>query len=76
MQPGEHSEGVRGAGGPPPPPEGEGRGSMCFNYQDATENLMLPYGEGEMVQSWMILIAMAFITISITGFLIKRLDNR
>jgi hypothetical protein len=50
---------------------------MCLNYPDAaTENLMLPYDDEKLLQSWGILIVIAFVTIMVTGYLIKRLDNR
>lgn len=60
----------------PRTPTDESNNTMCFNYPDATtENLMIPYSDEKLLQSWAILIAMAFITIMVTGFLIKRLDN-
>ncbi len=46
----------------------------CNNYPDAIRDLMLPYGDEKLAQSWFVLISMAVITIMITGFLIKRLD--
>ena len=50
--------------------------TMCFNYPDATEDLMLSYENEMMLKSWGILIAMALISLSITGILVKRLDRR
>ena len=47
---------------------------FCFNYPDATEDLMLPYRDKNLLQSWIILSAMALGTITLTGLLIKRLD--
>ncbi|MCJ7623437.1 MAG: FHA domain-containing protein [Anaerolineaceae bacterium] len=60
----------------PRTPIDESEKPMCLNYPDAaTENLMLSYDDEKLLQSWGILIVMAFITIMVTGFLIKRLDN-
>jgi ABC-type multidrug transport system ATPase subunit len=60
------------------PPSGgnQPRMSNCYNYPDATDDLMLPYDEDKLIQSWGILIGMALVTIVITGILIKRLDAR
>jgi hypothetical protein len=55
--------------------ENEADHPICFNYPDAKENLMLPYGDENLIQSWIILVAMAFISISVTGFLIRRLER-
>ncbi len=49
--------------------------TVCTNYPDATENLMLPYGDDQLVRSWGILVAQAFVTLTVTAVLIKRLDN-
>ncbi len=49
---------------------------MCFNYPDATDDLMLPYGDDKLMQSWVVLIAMAILSLTTTGILIKRLDRR
>ena len=51
-------------------------GIMCFNYADATEDLMLTYDDEMMLGSWGVLIAMAMISLTITGILIKRLDKK
>jgi ABC transport system ATP-binding/permease protein len=59
----------------PQAPSDESDRFVCVNYPDATENLMLPYGENELVKSWIILIAQAFITLAIAAILIRRLDN-
>jgi ABC-type multidrug transport system ATPase subunit len=59
----------------PRTPENEADHPICFNYPDATENLMLPYGDEILIQSWIILVAMAFISITFTGFLIRRLES-
>jgi hypothetical protein len=56
------------------PGNGPGRG-QCFHYPDATEDLMLPYGDENLIQSWIILIAIALVTISVAGILVKRLDS-
>ena len=59
----------------PQTPGNESTQFVCANYPDAGDNLMLPYGDDELVKSWIILIAQAFITLAITAALIKRLDN-
>jgi len=59
----------------PQTPLDESERLVCANYPDATENLMLPYGDDELLKSWGILIAQAFIALTITAILIKRLDN-
>jgi len=56
------------------PGNGLGRG-QCFHYPDAVEDLMLPYGDENLIQSWIILIAMALVTITVAGVLVKRLDS-
>jgi hypothetical protein len=56
-------------------PNDESEETVCANYPDVTENLMLPYGDDELMKSWGILIAQAFVTLTITAILIKRLDN-
>jgi hypothetical protein len=56
--------------------ETEADGLICFNYPDATEDLMLPYQEERLVQSWVVLFVMTILALVTTGFLIKRLDKR
>ncbi len=56
--------------------QSQGGKTMCFNYPDATEDLMLSYDDDMLLRSWGILIAMALITLTITGILVKRLDRR
>jgi len=58
-----------------PPNSGNQPGiPACYNYPDASNDLMLPYADEKLVQSWIILISMALISIMVTGILIKRLD--
>ncbi len=49
--------------------------TICFNHPEATENLMLPYDDDKLLQSWGVLILMTFVALTITGILIKRLDQ-
>ena len=49
--------------------------TVCVNYPDATENLMLPYDEDQLVKSWIILMLQALVTLMFTAILIKRLDT-
>ncbi len=60
----------------PQAPQSQAGKTMCFNYPDATEDLMLPYEDELMLQSWGILIAMAVISLMVTGILINRLDRK
>ena len=60
----------------PQAPQSQAGKVICFNYPDATEDLMLPYEDDMMLGSWGILIAMAVISLMVTGILIKRLDRR
>lgn len=58
----------------PMTPEDESKTTVCFSYPDATEDLMLPYDDDRLLESWGILIAMAVVTLTITGVLVKRLE--
>ena len=58
----------------PMTPEDESKTTVCFNYPDAKEDLMLPYDDDRLLESWGILIAMAVVTLTITGVLVKRLE--
>ncbi|MBC8506553.1 MAG: FHA domain-containing protein [Anaerolineales bacterium] len=60
----------------PQAPQSQSGKTLCFNYPDATEDLMLSYDDDMLLQSWGVLIAMAVISLTITGILVKRLDRR
>ncbi len=49
--------------------------TVCFNHTEATENLMLPYDDDKLAQSWGALLLMTFVALTITGIQIKRLDK-
>lgn len=51
-----------------------GTRAQCFNYPDATKDLMLPYGNENLLRSWLVLAGMAVLTIGITGILLKRME--
>ena len=53
-------------------PENESSQLVCFNYSDATEDLMLPYEDKKLLQSWGGLIAMGLLGYLVTGILLKR----
>jgi len=47
----------------------------CFNYTDATDDLMLDYSDGMLVRSWLVLIGMWFFFTAVTGVLIARTES-
>lgn len=48
--------------------------TVCFNYPEAREDLMLDYATENLLRSWLALAAMIVITIAITGVLLHRMD--
>jgi ABC-type multidrug transport system ATPase subunit len=50
-------------------------GTVCFHYPEAREDLMLSYGDENLLQSWGILFVMMLAGIGLTGIMIKRLDK-
>jgi ABC-type multidrug transport system ATPase subunit/predicted component of type VI protein secretion system len=49
--------------------------TVCRHHPEATDDLMLPYSDDALVQSWAILTATMMLTVGMTGLLIKRLDR-
>ena len=49
--------------------------TRCFHYPEATENLMLPYGREQLLQSWGVLLVTMVIGLGVTSVLIRRLDT-
>ena len=49
--------------------------SVCFNYPEARQDLMLSYSNQMLLISWGVLIAMSIICMGVTALLIKRLDR-
>jgi hypothetical protein len=49
--------------------------TQCFNFPEATEELMLPYDDVNLLFSWLMLIAMTLVTVGAAGVLVKRLDK-
>ncbi len=50
--------------------------TICFNYPEATENLLLPYGDTQLILSWSVLFGMTFLCLGATWFLLRRGDLR
>jgi hypothetical protein len=48
---------------------------VCIQHRDAVDDLLLPYGDEKLLQSWAVLAATALLTLTLTGVLIKRLDQ-
>ena len=48
--------------------------TVCFNYPEARDDLMLDYATHNLLRSWLALAAMTVVTIAITGVLLKRMD--
>jgi ABC-type multidrug transport system ATPase subunit len=48
--------------------------TACFNYPEASKDLMLDYATTNLARAWLVLIAMAVVTIGITGVLLRRMD--
>ncbi len=51
-----------------------GQGTVCRHFPEATEELMLPYRDGDLVRSWAYLLAMTGLSVLVSGVLIRRLD--
>jgi ABC-type multidrug transport system ATPase subunit len=49
--------------------------TRCFHYPEAVDDLLLPYGEQEMLKSWGALMITIVFGLVVTGGLIKRLDT-
>jgi len=49
--------------------------TVCENYPEARDDLMLPYQDDRLVQSWAVLAGMTIVTVLATGILIRRLDR-
>jgi len=48
--------------------------TVCFNYPDASDDLRLPYDEGQLVKSWAVLAGMTVLFLAVTWFLLRRED--
>ena len=48
---------------------------VCIQHRDAVDDLLLPYGDEKLLQSWAVLAGTALLTLTLTGILIKRLDQ-
>jgi len=49
--------------------------TVCFHYPDAVDDLRLNYDDGQLVRSWMVLIGMSLLFLTVTWFLIRRVDS-
>ena len=47
----------------------------CLHYPEASEDLLLPYGEENLILSWGVMIGMGLLFLIFTGITIKRLDK-
>ncbi|HAV78822.1 MAG TPA: hypothetical protein DCX53_15840 [Anaerolineae bacterium] len=48
--------------------------TVCFNYPDATDDLRLNYADDQLLKSWFVLAGMTVLFLTITWFLIRRVD--
>jgi hypothetical protein len=48
--------------------------TVCANYADASDDLMIPYEKDMLLKSWGVLGAMSVLFLVITGILLKRTD--
>jgi ABC transport system ATP-binding/permease protein len=46
--------------------------TVCENYKDATQDLLIDYNENLLLRSWMVLIGMSILFLAITGVLLAR----
>ena len=49
-----------------------GTKTVCSHYTDAKEDLLLDYSKGKLIESWMVLIGMSLLFLTITGILLAR----
>jgi ABC-type multidrug transport system ATPase subunit len=47
----------------------------CIHYPEATEDLLLPYNEENLLISWGVMVGMGLVFLALTGISIKRLDK-
>ena len=48
--------------------------TVCFNYPEARDDLMLSYKAEKLTQSWLVLAGMALLSICVTGILLQRMN--
>jgi hypothetical protein len=49
-----------------------GTKTVCENYTDATDNLMLDYSDDMLLKSWGVLLGMSVLFLIVTGILLER----
>ena len=49
--------------------------TVCFHYPDAKDDLRLNYADDQLLTSWTVLIGMSLLFLTVTWFLIRRVDS-
>jgi hypothetical protein len=49
--------------------------TVCFHYPDAKDDLRLDYDDSQLLRSWTVLIGMSLLFLTVTWFLIRRVDS-
>jgi ABC transport system ATP-binding/permease protein len=49
--------------------------TVCFHYPDAKDDLRLDYEDSQLLRSWTVLIGMSLLFLTVTWFLIRRVDS-
>lgn len=49
--------------------------TVCFHYPDAKDDLRLNYADDQLVKSWAVLTGMSLLFLTVTWFLIRRVDS-
>jgi len=52
-----------------------GTKTACFHYPDAKDDLRLDYEDNQLIRSWTVLISMSLLFLTVTWFLIRRVDS-